>query len=659
MPVSGKEGKCRQMKIFELFGSVLVESDQANTSLDKTDSKAKNVMNSLGKGIVTAGKWGAAFVGATAAAGAAVFGAATKFADMTDNIDKMSQKLGLSREGYQEWDFIMSQSGASLDSMTAGMTKLNTSFDELKQGTGAGADAFARLGIEAEDLKGKTQEEIFETTVTALQGVTDESERAAIATDLLGEGATEMAPLLNAGAGSIEDMKNKAGELGLVMGDDAIDAGIKFTDTVDQLKRSFTAMAGNLMSGLMPTIQNFLDMIMDNMPMIQEIMESVFGALGATIESLLPFLLNLIETVLPVFVEILMTVITTLLPPLLELFGSFVTTILPPLLDLFMNLITLILPPLVEIFSILITSVLPPLMEIFILLIDTVLPPFLEILQILIDTIMPPLMELFTIFVEVVLPPLMELFTMFIEIILPPLMDLLVAITTQILPPFMALFGDLAVDILPTLMEVFRALLPVVEFIMYAIADVIGIVTALISGDWEAVWEGIKSFFTNIFGAISEYVSVWGETFGGIFQSIADVVSGIWDGMVSGIKTGINTVIGGLNSFIEGINSIEIPDWVPAVGGLSFNIPTIPLLERGADIISSGRVRVGEHGPEDLILPAGARVEPLDYAGRSGEDKPPANITQNVYITATTPLSPSEVAKQTRRASRKLAVAFA
>lgn len=54
-----------------------------------------------------------------------------------------------------------------------------------------------------------------------------------------------------------------------------------------------------------------------------------------------------------------------------------------------------------------------------------------------------------------------------------------------------------------------------------------------------------------------------------------------------------------------------MPDWIPGIGGKGINIPEIPLLAKGGNVISSGRAIVGEAGPELIDLPAGARVSPL------------------------------------------------
>ena len=89
-------------ELFKLYGSILVDNEKAMNSIQKTDDKAKSLGNRLAGGIKTAGKWGLALGAAGAAAGGAMLGVAKKSADATDRIDKMSQKLGMSREEIQE-----------------------------------------------------------------------------------------------------------------------------------------------------------------------------------------------------------------------------------------------------------------------------------------------------------------------------------------------------------------------------------------------------------------------------------------------------------------------------------------------------------------------------------------------------------------------------
>ena len=64
------------------------------------------------------------------------------------------------------------------------------------KGTATATEAFGRLGLSYEDMAGMSRDEMFNTTFAALQGVADETERAALANDLFGPVRFEMAPLL-------------------------------------------------------------------------------------------------------------------------------------------------------------------------------------------------------------------------------------------------------------------------------------------------------------------------------------------------------------------------------------------------------------------------------------------------------------------------------
>jgi phage-related protein len=212
------------------------------------------------------------------AVGGSLVAVGKNVADYSDHIDKMSQKLGLSREGFQEWDYILSQNGASIDSMKGGMKKLVNSMDSAVQKGSTAGTAFERLGLSLEDLQGKSREEVFETTITALQGVGDESERAALANELLGKSGAELAPLLNAGAGSVEELKQKAHELGLVLDDETIDSGVRMTDALDTMNRSFQSIKNAIGAAVMPVIADLAEYVAGKMPIVTEKIRAVSDA---------------------------------------------------------------------------------------------------------------------------------------------------------------------------------------------------------------------------------------------------------------------------------------------------------------------------------------------------------------------------------------------
>ncbi len=268
------------MKLFEVFGVIDIDGEKGNKEMDKSEKKGKKLSKAFGK------------VGVGIAAGIAVGTAAmvkltSEAAEATDRIDKMSTKIGISREAFQEWDFIASQSGTSMEAIQTGMKKLTVSVSDLASGTGAGAEAFEKLGITMEDLHGKSQEEIFETTIKALQEMPESAEKSAIALDLLGRGGQELAPILNTTEEAIVGMKTQAHELGLVLEDDAIDAGVNFTDAMDQMKRMMATVVTEVGVQLMPIMMEMSKWFMDNLPTIKKVFSITFDVIKKAIEILI------------------------------------------------------------------------------------------------------------------------------------------------------------------------------------------------------------------------------------------------------------------------------------------------------------------------------------------------------------------------------------
>ena len=102
------------MNIFTLMGTILVDNTKANESLDKTSKEADSMMGKIGKGIGTVAKVGVAVGATVVAAGSAITGMAMEASQATDRIDKMSAKIGVSKQAFQEWDYILGQNGMDL-----------------------------------------------------------------------------------------------------------------------------------------------------------------------------------------------------------------------------------------------------------------------------------------------------------------------------------------------------------------------------------------------------------------------------------------------------------------------------------------------------------------------------------------------------------------
>lgn len=138
--------------------------------------------------------------------------------------------------------------------------------------------------------------------------------------------------------------------------------------------------------------------------------------------------------------------------------------------------------------------------------------------------------------------------------------------------------------------NVVNGLFAAVEAVWNSIRDtlngVIDFVRGVFTGDWERAWNGVVEIFSGIFG-----------------------------GIVNAVRVPFRAVAGIINAIIDAVNSIsiDIPDWVPVVGGAHFglNLPHIPYLAEGG-VVRRGSAIVGEAGPE-LMTVLGNRtiVQPL------------------------------------------------
>lgn len=193
-------------------------------------------------GLLMAGAGIAAF-GATA--GVALGKSISDVSKYGDHVDKMSQKIGFSAEGFQKWDYVLNRAGTSIDSMAPVMKTLSNA-------AVSNSEAFQQLGISQEEVASMSQEELFGRTIEALSGMEEGAERTALASKLLGRGASELAPLINGGTEAIEEQMKMAEEYGMVMSDDAVKASADFVDAQTTLQGTLTGLKNKVTADFLP-----------------------------------------------------------------------------------------------------------------------------------------------------------------------------------------------------------------------------------------------------------------------------------------------------------------------------------------------------------------------------------------------------------------------
>lgn len=229
----------------------------------KATTQAKGLGRTLKSGLAKGTKIATAGLTAIATAGTATAGAMVKATKATMEygveVNRNSQKLNMSKKGYQEWSYVLKRSGTSIDSLKMGMKKISTAIDEAKNGSKSATENFKRLGLSVDDLKGKSQEEIFSLMVKRLQGIKDTTERSAIANKFFGRSAQEMAGLLNKSGKDVDALKKQAHDLGLVLSDDAIKKSAEFRGKLTELQSTFEGLRNKMAVKFLPSLTKVTD----------------------------------------------------------------------------------------------------------------------------------------------------------------------------------------------------------------------------------------------------------------------------------------------------------------------------------------------------------------------------------------------------------------
>lgn len=249
------------MELFRLFGKVLVETSDADAALKKTDDSAKTVTGNLGDYMGKMKTWAGAMTAAVA--GSAVVSGIKQIVGMSldvaaagDEIDKTAQKLGMSAEDYQEWAYVMEHCGVSTDTMRdAVKTMANNVATESDSALGA----LERLGIGVDEAMTMPTDELFGKVIAGLQGMESGAERTQTATDLFGESAYQLNPVLNMTGEETDAMKEKLHDLGGVMSDDLVEDSAALEDSITDLKTAWQGLKNDLAENTIPGIQQAVD----------------------------------------------------------------------------------------------------------------------------------------------------------------------------------------------------------------------------------------------------------------------------------------------------------------------------------------------------------------------------------------------------------------
>jgi len=585
------------MEIFRLFGRIMIDDKEAQSSLSKTEKNAEGLAKRFGGMIKTAAKWGAAIVGGAIAAGAAIGGLATPL------VKAAAEMNALNAQFEQVFQDLQDEAQASIDRLgkNFGMlpNRIKPSFTQM-------TSMFKGLGLDtAEAMK---QAETAVTLVADAAAFYDMSfEQANQHLNSFIKGNYEGGEAIGLFANETQMAAWAAKNLGLDWKN--------LDEAGKQVARLEYAKAMQEAAGATGQAARESDALENQLGNLRQAWQDFKARLG---EPILEPAIHMIQTLS----NWLSTVDIQPIVDGITRFGGVVTSVF----DMVVPFIQQSLSTILSYWQQNGQQIMESAQGAF----DTVRQIIMFVVG-LIASFIQDRLKLIRQFWDENGQQIMQAVSnafKFIQSVIQTTMPIIQFIIEQVWGVIQGIF-DGALKVIMGLLKTFAG---------------------LFTGDWRKMWEGIKQmisgalqFIWNLInltllgralGAIRSFGSQLMAAFKTPFNWVKNFINTILNAITSraksfasqftgafkvipnGIRAVLNRIISGFNSLIGRLNrfKISIPDWVPAIGGRSFkiNIPKIPGLQEGGNITQSGRVLVGEAGPEILDLPKGARVTPLD-----------------------------------------------
>lgn len=556
-----------------------------------TEGIGKSISEALGNAGTEGSKsFGSSFSKALGTGGAIVGGIATAIGGITtafvngvsdvaaygDEIDKMSQKLGISAEAYQEWDAVMQHSGSSIDGLKMGIKQINEDLStapstiedyyeelyELRDAFQEGKisqdeyydsqqellkSTYKELGgigslAEATELDFDTILEMannsdfaLETVITSLQSMPEGAERAALATEVLGRSALDLGALFNTSAEETQEMRDRVHELGGVLEDDAVKAAAAFQDQLQDMQTASQGLVRSMTSEFLPSFTEVMAGLTDVFAGDTETgAEKIANGISDTLEK--------VTSKLDTVMEIGSTIVLTLAQSIVNNLPSVIKTGMSVLEKLLLG-ITSMLPEVVQMASSIIIEIANSLAESAPTLIPALVTAVVSAVTALIDNlplILSAILNLITVLVDSILNDGLPILLSALPEIISGVIGFIVDSTAQLISAVALILQSIA-EALPTLIN---TLIPVIPEL------VLEIIEALISCGPQL---GIA--FIEL---LSVLVTILPEVIGMIWKEIPKVGMAIIDVFKSKIPELIQTGQKGALEFLGGFSSSKV-----------------------------------------------------------------------------------------------------
>lgn len=180
-----------------------------------------------------------------------------------DELTTLAAQTGLTAERLQELEYASEFVDVGVDTLQDSLKEMTNSMQAAREGSGDAAAAFKELDVKVADSRGSLRNnyEVFLEVIDALGSMKNETERDAYAMQILGESATQLNPLIEAGSQKLQELAADAHEVGYVMDDETRESLVQLNDALQKLDKQGDAVHMRFAEALLPILTAFADLL--------------------------------------------------------------------------------------------------------------------------------------------------------------------------------------------------------------------------------------------------------------------------------------------------------------------------------------------------------------------------------------------------------------
>lgn len=196
-------------------------------------------------------------VASTAAAGG-IFALAKSTADLGDDVGKTASSIGVTNAELQELRYAAERSGVPTEKLDSNMQAFTKRLGEAADGSGTAADAYEKLGLDAERLADIPVSQAMAEVADKMKDIESPTRRNAIAADLFSRSGIAMVNMLKDGSEGLKGYADDARRTGYLLGDKAVEDSEAFQDTLLDTQLSFAGLKNIIGAELLPVVGEFM-----------------------------------------------------------------------------------------------------------------------------------------------------------------------------------------------------------------------------------------------------------------------------------------------------------------------------------------------------------------------------------------------------------------